>query len=128
MYDGTALHYVGHTGTGFDEQELRRVAGLVRRLEIATCPFVVRPKPNERPHWVRPTLVAEAKFTEWTSEGKLRHPTYLGLRDDIDATTIHRERDCLHNDIRTAFNELMSIPRFRRVTIGRGFEAVRSEF
>ena len=46
------------------------------------CPFRERPQTNERPHWVQPKLVAQIKFTEWTADGKLRHPVYLGLRDD----------------------------------------------
>jgi bifunctional non-homologous end joining protein LigD len=91
VYEGTALHYVGHTGTGFSEQELTRVAGMMRPLEISTCPFVTRPRTNEPAQWIRPELVAEVKFTEWTTDGKLRHPTYLGLRDDIDSKTIRRE-------------------------------------
>ena len=55
------------------------------RSKRQTCPFSERPKTNERPHWVRPELVAQIKFTEWTADGKLRHPVYLGLRDDKKA-------------------------------------------
>jgi bifunctional non-homologous end joining protein LigD len=88
-----ALEYVGHTGTGFDERELRKVSALLTPLEIAKSPFRDRPRTNQPPHWVKPRLVAEVKFTEWTADGKLRHPTYLGLRDDIDPTTVIREPD-----------------------------------
>src|SRR6266487_5306607 len=77
-----ALTYVGHIGTGFNEKELARVMKLLEALETKTSPFAVTPKTNERPHWVRPELVAQIKFTEWTADGKLRHPVYLGLRDD----------------------------------------------
>jgi bifunctional non-homologous end joining protein LigD len=91
--EGDALEYVGHTGTGFDERELRKVSGLLKPLTTERCPFRVRPRTNERPHWVEPKLVAEVKFTEWTSDGKLRHPTYLGLRDDIDPRSVIREPD-----------------------------------
>jgi bifunctional non-homologous end joining protein LigD len=91
VYEHKQLQYVGHTGTGFSEQELARVARLLQRLATSTCPFAVRPKPNEPPHWVRPRLIADVKFTEWTTDGKLRHPTYLGLRDDIDPLTVRRE-------------------------------------
>jgi bifunctional non-homologous end joining protein LigD len=86
-----ALEYVGHTGTGFTQPELTRVAALLRKLETPTCPFRARPRTNERPHWVEPGLVAEVKFTEWTSDGKLRHPVYLGLRDDVPSETVRRE-------------------------------------
>ena len=59
-----------------------------------SCPFTSRPKTNERPHWVEPTLVAQVKFTEWTADAKLRHPVYLGLRDDKKPrpTSIARRR------------------------------------
>jgi bifunctional non-homologous end joining protein LigD len=91
VFDDGALEYVGHTGAGFDEKELRRVAALLKPLETPDSPFHVRPRPNERPHWVRPELVAEVKFTEWTADGKLRHPTYVGLRDDVDPAAVRRE-------------------------------------
>ena len=55
------------------------------------CPFASGPKTNERPHWVQPKLVAQIKFTEWTADGKLRHPVYLGLRDDKKPEDIVRE-------------------------------------
>jgi bifunctional non-homologous end joining protein LigD len=91
VYDKNGLTYIGHTGTGFTETELTRVSKLLRKLERSTCPFVQRPKSNERPHWVEPKLVVEVKFTEWTADGKLRHPVYLGLRDDIDPLKVRRE-------------------------------------
>jgi bifunctional non-homologous end joining protein LigD len=91
VYDGADLVYVGHTGTGFNEKELARVMALLRPREIKECPFEHRPKTNERPHWVRPELVAQIKFTEWTVDAKLRHPVYLGLRDDKRASDVRRE-------------------------------------
>ena len=85
------LEYVGHTGTGFSEAELDRVSRLLGALERPASPFVEQPKPNERPHWVEPRLVAQVRFTEWTADGKLRHPTYLGLRDDVNPGGVTRE-------------------------------------
>src|SRR5207248_8499462 len=85
------LTYVGHTGTGFNERELTRVMKLLKPLETNECPFKQRPKTNERPHWIRPELVAQIKFTEWTADGKLRHPVYLGLRDDKKPQEVRRE-------------------------------------
>jgi bifunctional non-homologous end joining protein LigD len=90
--DRGPLTYVGHTGTGFDERELARLMKLLKPLETTRCPFRELPPSNERPHWVKPTLVAQVKFTEWTEEGRLRHPVYLGLRDDKKATAVIRER------------------------------------
>ena len=93
VYRDGALEYVGHTGTGFDERELRKVSALLKPLEVDRPPFGNRPRPNQPPHWVKPTLVAEVKFTEWTDDGKLRHPTYIGLRDDVDPKKVIREPD-----------------------------------
>lgn len=85
------LIYVGHVGTGFNERELTRLMTLLGPLEIRECPFRERPPSNERPHWVKPELVAQVKFTEWTADGRLRHPVYLGLRDDKKAADVRRE-------------------------------------
>lgn len=85
------LIYVGHVGTGFDERELARLMKLFKPLEIQASPFREEPPVNERPHWLRPTLVAQVKFTEWTADGHLRHPVYLGLRDDKRPHDIVRE-------------------------------------
>ena len=86
------LEYVGHTGTGFTEKELERVWRLLKAIELPSSPFTTRPQANERPHWARPALVAQVRFTEWTADGKLRQPVYLGMRDDVDPGAIRRER------------------------------------
>lgn len=88
--------YAGSVGTGFDERELARVMTLLTPLETRECPFGERPKTREKPHWVRPALVAHVKFTEWTADGKLRHPVYLGLRDDKRPADVVRESQRLH--------------------------------
>jgi bifunctional non-homologous end joining protein LigD len=92
VYEGTDLIYIGHTGTGFNERELARLMKLLEPLETNECPFKNRPKTNERPHWIRPQLVAQIKFTEWTADAKLRHPVYLGLRDDKKPAEVRREK------------------------------------
>ncbi len=86
-----ALTYVGHTGTGFNQAELERVWKLLEPREVATSPFSSRIKTNEPAHWTRPDLVAQVRFTEWTADEKLRHPVYLGLRDDKRAGDVRRE-------------------------------------
>src|SRR3954452_9218126 len=91
VYEGGNLIYAGHTGTGFNEKELARLMRKLEPLEIAVSPFKTKPKTNERPHWVRPELVAQIKFTEWTADARLRHPVYLGLRDDKKAAEVRRE-------------------------------------
>ena len=59
----------------------------------AAPPFTTRPRTNERPHWTKPSLVAQLKFTEWTDDGLLRHPIYLGMRDDVKPETVRRETE-----------------------------------
>jgi bifunctional non-homologous end joining protein LigD len=85
------LTYVGHTGTGFDQHELDRVSKLLKSRETRTSPFNAPIKTNEPAHWARPDLVAQVRFTEWTDDRKLRHPVYLGLRDDKMAKQVVRE-------------------------------------
>jgi bifunctional non-homologous end joining protein LigD len=94
VYDeGGRLQYIGHTGAGFSDAELGRVWKKLQALKTKECPFKTTPRTNERPHWVKPELVAEVKFTEWTADNRLRHPTYLGLRDDVKPEAVRREPD-----------------------------------
>jgi bifunctional non-homologous end joining protein LigD len=89
--DTGALTYTGHTGTGFNQAELERVWKLLEPREIPRSPFSTPVKTNEPAHWVRPELVAQVRFTEWTADAKLRHPVYLGLRDDKRPEDVRRE-------------------------------------
>lgn len=80
-----ALTYAGEVGTGFTGAELERVMKLLRKLETPTCPLNPKPKilsAKGAPHWIRPQLVAQVRYSEITDDGRLRHPAYLGLRDD----------------------------------------------
>jgi bifunctional non-homologous end joining protein LigD len=86
------LRYVGHTGTGFDQKELARVWKLLEMRKTADSPFATKFKTNEPAHWVKPELVAQIRFTEWTADQKLRHPVYLGLRDDKRAADVAVEK------------------------------------
>ena len=90
-YEKQALKYAGHVGSGFDTQALTRISKRLAGLAVSRSPFDVKPKTNERAHWVEPTLVAEVKFAEWTDEGLLRHPIFLGLREDVKPKSIRRE-------------------------------------
>jgi bifunctional non-homologous end joining protein LigD len=96
VYDDRGrLQYIGHSGAGFTDAELGHVWKRLRAIETRTSPFTVTPKTNERPHWVQPKLVAEVKFTEWTVDNRLRHPTYLGMRDDLPPARVRREPDTI---------------------------------
>lgn len=85
------LHYAGHVGTGFTHAELATLHQRLRSLERASSPFRNTPVTNAPAHWVRPTLIAEVRFNEWTNDGHLRQPVYLGLRSDKYAADIVRE-------------------------------------
>ncbi len=91
-YEGDDLIYAGHTGGGFTRDSLRDMYQRIRQLERKSSPFTTTPRTNERPHWVRPQVVVEVKFNEWTADGKLRQPIFLGVRDDKDPREVKRER------------------------------------
>jgi bifunctional non-homologous end joining protein LigD len=82
LYRKGELVYVGHVGGGFSERSLSQVYRLLEPLKTKKCPFVVAPQTNEPVRWVKPKLVAEVKFSEWTADALMRHPVFLGLRED----------------------------------------------
>ncbi len=84
--------YAGHVGTGFNEAMLKSLYGKMRPLETAKKPFDQKVKHENDTTWVTPKLVGEVKFTEWTSEGEMRHPAFLGLRTDKKALDVIREQ------------------------------------
>lgn len=85
------LRYAGKVGTGYDQATLDRVGDLLDARRRATSPFHDRVD-TTNVSWTTPDLVAEVGFTEWTRDGRLRHPRFLGLRDDKDARDVVRER------------------------------------
>ncbi|MBA5690517.1 DNA ligase D [Rugamonas apoptosis] len=85
------LHYAGNVGTGFDTAELKTLSARMRKLAADDCPFESEVRIAGRPHWLRPELVAEVSFGEWTREGSLRHAVFHGLREDKAARAIRRE-------------------------------------
>ena len=91
-YDGGRLKYAGKVGTGYDTATLRSLSSQLKRLETGSSPFDGDGLPRKGIHWVKPKLVAEVGFTEWTGDGKLRHPRFLGLRDDKKAEEVIREQ------------------------------------
>ena len=92
---GNPLRFAGGVGTGFTDDALARLHERFAALVSATCPFDEQPGrvPGRIASWIRPELVAEVEFGEWTPDGRLRHPSYLGLRDDKDPSTVIREPD-----------------------------------
>lgn len=92
-HQGGALRFAGKVGTGFTQASARALRARLDRLERREPPFEPRPPGalGRRAHWVRPELVAEVAFTEWTSDGKIRHPSFQGLREDKRAGDVVRE-------------------------------------
>jgi bifunctional non-homologous end joining protein LigD len=88
-----SVRYAGKVGTGFTEAELARLGQLLAEREVSEPPFdPAPPRPVARAaHWARPDLVAEVTFAEWTSDGTLRQPSYIGLRADKDPADVVRE-------------------------------------
>jgi len=95
VYQGGELVYTGNVGTGFDGKEIDKLLEQLRPLRRETTPFREVPKmPKVRRSdviWVEPKLVAEVEFAEWTHDGRLRAPSYLGLREDKAAGEVRRE-------------------------------------
>jgi bifunctional non-homologous end joining protein LigD len=93
VYENGKLVYTGHVGGGFDDRTLAEVAKLLKPRIIKTSPFDgPPPRTNEKPTWVKPELVAEVKFAEWTRDGVMRQPVFLGVRDDIGPGDVRREQ------------------------------------
>jgi len=94
-YQDGALVYAGKVGTGYTAKMLREIRAELEPLEIPKAPFQLVPQrawTGPHVHWVRPKLVAEVAFSEWTGDGRLRHPSFQGMRRDKPASEVIRER------------------------------------
>jgi bifunctional non-homologous end joining protein LigD len=90
--DDGGLTYVGKVGTGFTHDSANRLRARLDRLRVSRSPFRRPPPGASSARWVKPELVAEVTFTEWTADGRLRHPSFKGLREDKSADEVIRER------------------------------------
>src|SRR5688500_11766197 len=92
LYDQGELVYCGNVGTGFSHDSLLQIKRRLDLLKSSKAPFENPPRAARRnTTWVKPELVAEVEFTEWTEDGMLRHPSFQGLREDKPAREIGRE-------------------------------------
>ena len=100
-YEKGTLRYAGKVGTGFSMKVLKQLHAAIAPMEIEKCPFDPMPErawTGPRRHWVEPKLVAEVEFTEWTTDGRLRHPSFQGLRADKQPKDVVRERAAVTPD------------------------------
>lgn len=93
QYKNDQLQYIGHTGTGFNEQSLKDLWSLLQPLITDRSPFSQPIKVNAAVTWVKPKIVTELKYTELTQDGLMRHPVFLRLRPDQDAKTITMNKE-----------------------------------
>ena len=104
FYEGKNLMFAARVGTGFNEKLLHSLHERMLKLKTDNCPFVNLPKSSrnqwggglsatdmKRCTWIKPSLIGEVAFTEWTSDGGLRHPSFQGLRTDKNASEVVRE-------------------------------------
>jgi bifunctional non-homologous end joining protein LigD len=94
MYKGEELVYIGNCGTGFTETSLKELHQQFKKLETTKCPFATKPAmvgTKGKPVWMKPSLVCNVKFLQWTEDERLRNPVFMGLRDDKKATEVINE-------------------------------------
>ncbi len=92
IYEDDKLVYSGHTGSGFNEKLLKETWNKLRPLITDKCPFETKPKTNMPATWVKPKLVCEIKFQEWTQDHIMRVPIFMGLRTDKKPTEVKKEK------------------------------------
>jgi bifunctional non-homologous end joining protein LigD len=91
VYEDGKLRWVGNVGTGFDQKLLASLYAKLQPLVTTKCPFAERPKPDRGMTWVKPELVCQVKFANWTTDNRLRAPVFLGLRNDKAAGAVVQE-------------------------------------
>jgi bifunctional non-homologous end joining protein LigD len=105
FYEGKKLKFAGRVGTGFGEKLLSILFSKLNKIRVEKCPFYNLPAVGrsrwdqgltaaemKRCHWVKPSMVCQVKFTEWTRDDRLRQPVFLGIREDKKASEVVREK------------------------------------
>jgi len=111
LYDGDELIYVGHTGSGFNTKSLEQIYNKLQPLITTECPFKKCPKGNMPVTWVKPKLVCEIKFAEWTKNRIARQPIFMGLRVDKKAKDVTFEKSVNINMIKKTATEKKAAPK-----------------
>jgi bifunctional non-homologous end joining protein LigD len=100
IYENGKLVYAGHTGSGFNLASLKDVWGKLKPLVTEICPFSPKPKTNMPATWVKPKLICEIKFQEWTQGHIMRQPIFMGLRSDKKPIEVKKEKEMATKDIK----------------------------
>lgn len=105
FYEGKSLKFAGRVGTGFSEKLLRSLFDDLQKIRVESCPFDNLPAPGRnrwdqgltaaemrRCRWVKPSMVCQVRYTEWTRDDRLRHPVFLGIREAERPTDVVKEK------------------------------------
>jgi len=126
LYDGDELIYIGHTGSGFNTKTLEQIYNKLQPLVTSECPFKKCPKGNMPVTWVKPKLVCEIKFAEWTKDRIARQPIFMGLRVDKKAKDVTFEKSVNINMIKKAAMEKKALPKKSSKAPAKKTSAVKS--
>jgi len=92
VYEKGKFVYIGHSGGGFDQKSLQDIYHKLKPTMTKESPFTTKVPNKSKPYWVRPKYVCEVSFSEWTQDGQMRHPVFLGIRVDKSPKQVHREK------------------------------------
>lgn len=95
VYDKDVFVFAGQAGSGFDEKELENLYNIFKKLKTSICPFKTVPNTSTAAHWIKPQLIAEVEFAEWTDKNVMRHPVFIGLRTDKDVLDVKIEKPAI---------------------------------
>jgi bifunctional non-homologous end joining protein LigD len=116
VYENSQLVYVGHSGSGIPSSQIKNLRQQLEKIEIDESPFSEKVKPNAPVHWTKPNLVCEVKFSEWTVDGIMRQPIFVGLRQDKPARQVGREREVsMTNDDKKTTNKKLELTHLDKV-------------
>jgi bifunctional non-homologous end joining protein LigD len=110
VYENGKLVYTGHTGSGFTQKTLSETWKKLQPLITSKCPFETKPKTNMPATWVKPELVCEIKFQEWTQGNIMRQPIFMGLRTDKKPTEVKKEKEMPADEIKKKAKPLAKSP------------------
>jgi bifunctional non-homologous end joining protein LigD len=110
LYDGKALRFVGHAGTGMDEEARELLMKKLGDLQSDECPFDKIPETNEQAYWAKPELVAHVRFIGWTQEGRLRAPVFIALRSDVEPEECRWESEATPRGVSAAGPAIVRSP------------------